>query len=119
MHAKTKNPFIGMMAGIIPGMGYVYADESGTGIVAMIVIGAGAAITYASGRNGMEPLALISGVITFLFYGGSIAGGYMQTVKYNDRLMETLELRLDRELMPEKDLDEIYFKFGLSSNACR
>jgi len=119
IHQKQKTPAIGMLAGIMPGMGYIYAGETGTGIVSMIVIGAGCAVTYAAYRNGPQPLAVISGLITFFFYGGSIAGGYMQTVKYNSRLMETLELRLDRELMPEKDLDEIYFKFGLSSNASK
>ena len=107
------------MAGLVPGAGYFYAGERGTGIVAMIVIGAGSAVTYASYRNGLDSIAVISGLITFFFYGGSIAGGYMQTVKYNNRLMETLDLKLKRELMPERDLDEIYFKFGLNSNDCK
>ena len=100
-------------------MGYFYAGESGTGIVSMIVIGVGSAVTYASYRDGWDSLAVISGLITFFFYGGSIAGGYMQTEKYNDRLMETLEMRLNRELMPERDLEEIYIKFGLNSNDCK
>lgn len=119
IHQDKKSPAIGLLSGIIPGMGYVYAGERGTGIVSMIIISAGTAVSYVSYRNGSESLALISGLITFFFYSGSIAGGYMQTVKYNNRLMETLELRLNRELMPEKDLDEIYFKFGLSSDVCR
>ena len=119
IYEQQKNPFLGALAGVIPGMGYIYAGESGTGIVSMIVIGAGSAVTYASYNNGMDSLAVISGLITFFFYGGSIAGGYMQTVKYNDRLMDTLEMRLDRELLPERDLDEIYFKFGLNSNDCK
>lgn len=119
IYEQQKNPLLGAVAGVIPGMGYIYAGESGTGIVSMIVIGAGSAVTYASYSNGMDSLAVISGLITFFFYGGSIAGGYMQTVKYNDRLMDTLEMRLDRELLPERDLDEIYFKFGLNSNDCK
>lgn len=119
IYQSRKNPYIGAMAGVIPGMGYVYAGEKGTGIVSMIVIGAGSAVSYASYRNGVESLAAISGVITFFFYGGSIAGGYMQSVKYNDRLMDTLEVRLNRELMLERDLEEVYFKFGLNSNDCK
>lgn len=119
IYESRKNPYIGALAGVIPGMGYVYAGEKGTGIVSMIVIGAGSAVSYASYRNGVDSLAAISGVITFFFYGGSIAGGYMQSVKYNDRLMDTLEARLNSELMPERDLEEIYFKFGLSSNDCK
>jgi hypothetical protein len=119
IYEQYKNPFLGAVAGVIPGMGYIYAGESGTGIVSMIVIGAGSAVTYASYNNGMDSLAVVSGLITFFFYGGSIAGGYMQTVKYNDRLLDTLKMKLDRELLPEIDLDEIYFKFGLNSNDCR
>ena len=119
IYHSRKNPILGALAGIIPGMGFVYADESGTGIVSMIVIGAGSAVTYASHQNGMDSLAVISGVITILFYGGSIAGGYMQSVKYNDRLMDTIQIKLNRELMPDRDLEEIYFKFGLNSNDCK
>jgi hypothetical protein len=119
VHQNKKQPVLGALAGIIPGMGYFYAGEKGTGIVSIIVMGTGSAVTYASYKNGMDALALITGVITFFFYGGSIAGGYMQTVKYNDRLMDTLELRLNRDLMPDKDIEEIYFKFGLNSNECK
>jgi TM2 domain-containing membrane protein YozV len=114
-----KNPYLGALAGVIPGAGYIYAGEKGTGIVSMIVIGAGSAVSYGAYRSSFDSLAVISGVITFFFYGGSIAGGYMQSVKYNDRLMDTLEMRLNRELLPERDIEEIYFKFGLNSNDCR
>lgn len=119
IYESRKNPYLGALAGIIPGAGYIYAGEKGTGIVAMIVIGAGSAVSYGAYRSSFDSLAVVSGVITFFFYGGSIAGGYMQSVKYNDRLMDTLEMRLNRELMPERDLEEIYFKFGLNSNDCK
>jgi hypothetical protein len=119
VYQSRKSPYFGALAGLIPGMGYIYAGEKGTGIVSMIVIGAGSAISYGAYRSSFDSLAAISGVITFFFYGGSIAGGYMQSVKYNDRLIDTLEMRLNRELMPERDLEEIYFKFGLNSNECK
>ncbi len=119
IYESRKNPYLGALAGILPGAGYIYAGEKGTGITAMIVIGAGSAVSYGAYRSSFDSLAVISGVVTFFFYGGSIAGGYMQSVKYNDRLMDTLEMRLNRELMPERDLEEIYFKFGLNSNDCK
>lgn len=119
IYESRKNPYLGALAGIFPGGGYIYAGEKGTGIVSMIVIGAGSAVSYGAYRGSFDSLAVISGMITFFFYGGSIAGGYMQSVKYNDRLMDTLEMRLNRELMPERDLEEIYFKFGLNSNDCK
>jgi len=117
--AKRKNPVFGAVAGLFPGMGFFYAGEKGTGFVSMIVVGAGSALAYASYKEGWDSMALVSGAITFFFYGGSIAGGYMQSLRYNESLMKTLEMRLDSELMPERDLEEIYIKFGLSANDCK
>lgn len=119
IYSRRKNPYIGALAGIFPGMGFVYAGERGTGIVSMIIIFAGSAVSYTSYKDGWDSLAVISGAITFFFYGGSILGGYMQSKRYNDSLTQTLELRLNRELMPERDLEEIYIKFGLNSNGCK
>lgn len=116
LESEKKSPFIGALSGIIPGMGYIYAGETGTGIVAFIVIAAGSAITWGAHANDIEPLAAVSGAATFFMYSGSIAGGYMQTVKYNRGLSEKLILRLDRDFMLDKDIDDIYIKCGIESN---
>ncbi len=113
---EKKSPFLGAVYGIIPGMGYVYAGEPGTGIVALIAITAGSAITWGAHVNNVEPLAAVSGAATFFMYGGSIAGGYMQTVKFNNGLSEKLVVRLDRDFMLDKDRDDLYIKFGIESN---
>ena len=115
IHDQKKNPWKGMAAGIIPGMGYIYAGEKGTGITAMIVIGLGSALTAASWRNNMEPLGIISGTVTGLFYGGSIIGGYRETLRYNRSLMERLDLRLQRDFDFNSDTNEIFIKFGLKN----
>ena len=115
IHGQKKNPWKGMAAGLIPGMGYVYAGETGTGITAMIVIGLGAAVTALAFSQGMEPLGIFSGTVTGLFYGGSIIGGYRETVRYNRRLMERLDLRLQRDLEFDRDIDEIFIRFGLKN----
>jgi len=119
IYQNRKKPYLGALAGIIPGMGFVYAGERGTGLVSMLVILTGSAVTYTSYRDGWDSMALISGAITFFFYGGSILGGYMQSARYNDTLMQAFDMRLNRELMPERDLEEIYIKFGLNSNDCK
>jgi len=116
LHGMKKSPLTGAAAGLIPGMGYIYAGEPGTGIVALIVIAAGSAITYGAYKSGVEPLAVLSGTATFFMYTGSIAGGYMQTVKYNRRLSDSLVLRLEKDFMLDKDIDEIYVNFGIKSN---
>jgi len=113
---ERKSPLLGAVSGIIPGMGYVYAGEPGTGIVALIAITAGSAVTWGAHVNNIEPLAAVSGAATFFMYAGSIAGGYMQTVKYNRGLSEKLVVRLDRDFMLDKDRDDLYIKFGIESN---
>jgi len=113
---QKKSPFLGAVAGIIPGLGYIYAGEAGTGIVAFIIIAAGSAITWGAHSNHLEPVAAVSGAATFFMYTGSIAGGYMQTLKYNRGLSEKLVLRLDKDFMLDKDIDDIYIKFGIKSN---
>ena len=119
VHENMKKPFLGALAGLIPGMGYLYAGESGTALVSLIIIGTGSAVTYASYKNGLSALSVITGTITFFFYGGSIVGGYMQCKKNNEYLTQMLETRLERELMLDRDLDEVYLKFGLCSNDFR
>ena len=119
VHENMKKPLYGALAGIIPGMGYLYAGEKGTALVSIIMIGTGSAVTYASYKNGMGAFSVITGAITFFFYGGSIVGGYMQCKKNNEYLMYMLETRLERELMLERDLNEVYLKFGLCSNDFR
>lgn len=113
---ERKSPAFGALFGIIPGMGYVYAGEAGTGIVALIVIAAGSAITWGAHANDIEPLAVVSGTATFFMYTGSIAGGYMQTLRYNRGLSEKLVLRLDKDFMLDRDIDAVYIKCGIESN---
>jgi len=113
IHDMKKDPWKGLAWGIIPGMGYIYAGESGTGIVAMIVIGLGTSITALTYRNNMDSFALLSGTVTSLFYGGSIIGGYRETLRYNNNLMDRLDLRLQRDLEFDRDIDDIFIKFGI------
>ncbi|HPD77703.1 MAG TPA: hypothetical protein PLH88_04705 [Spirochaetota bacterium] len=113
---EKKSPAFGAAMGIIPGMGYFYAGQSGTGIVALTIIGLGSAITVGAHQNGLEPLALLSGLATFFFYGGSIYGGYRETVKYNDSLQQRLLFNIEKELSLERDLDDVYINFGIKSN---
>ena len=115
IHEQEKNPWKGMAAGIIPGMGYIYAGEKGTGITAMIVIGLGAGVTALSWQHEIEPLAIVSGAATGFFYGGSIIGGYRETLRYNRRLMERLDLKLQRDFDFNRDTDEIFIRFGLKN----
>jgi len=119
VHNNMKTPLAGALAGLIPGMGYLYAGEKGTALVSAIIIGTGSAVTYASYKNDLSALSVITGTITFFFYGGSIVGGYRQCKKNNEYLTQMLDRRLEKELMLDRDLDEVYLRFGLCSNDFR
>ncbi len=116
LSAEKKSPALGAICGIVPGMGYVYAGETGTGLVAMTVIAAGSAITWGAHVNNVDPLAAVSGAATFFMYTGSIAGGYIATTRYNRGLYEKLVIRLDKDFMLDRDLDDIYIKCGIEAD---
>jgi len=116
MMNDKKSPLLAAFLGIIPGLGYVYAGESGTGAVAFTVTGICGAVSWASFSNGVEPVGIIAGAVALFFYGGNIAGGYMQTEKYNRKIDEHVDARLRTELDMNNDADKVYMKFGISSH---
>ncbi len=116
MHDALKSPALAALLGIVPGCGYIYAGDEGTGFVAMTVIGVFGAVTYGSYQNGIEPLAIIAGAVTLFFYGGNIAGGYIEAKKYNGTIDNVIEKKSRNALGLDEDIDRIYIRFGISSN---
>jgi hypothetical protein len=102
---KITNPYVAMTAGIIPGLGYIYAGSRPTGIIAFAVVAAFSAITYAAFRTDNKPAGVFFGASAAFFYAGNIAGGYMTSMKNNrmikdnmrDSLMDDMSLNDDRE----------------------
>jgi len=113
---EKKSPALGALLGIIPGMGYAYAGQGGTGVVAFTVVGLGGALTVGAHKNSLDALAILSGIATLFFYGGSIYGGYAETIRYNNSLRDRLIFNLEKELSLERDIDNIYLNFGIKSN---
>ncbi len=115
-NSEKKSPLIGALLGLVPGMGYVYAGDTGTGFTALTVISIFGAVTYGSFQYGAEPLGILAGAVTLFFYGGNIAGGYLQTKKYNNAIDDQVRSRVRSELGMDGDIDRIYIRFGMSSN---
>ncbi len=112
-YARMKSPGLALFSGLFPGMGYIYADKTGTGIISFILISALSVITYGAWKNNSKPVAIFTGTIGTFFYGGSIVGGYMQTRKYNQILKDDLKKYLGEELDFEPDRRLIYQKYGI------
>ncbi len=107
-----SDPYIALWAGIAPGMGYVYAGNTSTGIVALIVISVFSAITVASFRTDNQPLGIVTGAVTAFFYGGSMAGGYMESRRHNALMMSSLRDRLSEEMSLQEDRDAVFRNYG-------
>ena len=116
MHDGQKSPALAALLGVLPGCGYIYAGDEGTGFVAMTVIAVFGAVTYGSYQNNIEPLAIIAGAVTLFFYGGNIAGGYLEAKKYNETIDNVIEKKSRNVLGLDADIDRIYIRFGISSN---
>ncbi len=112
-----SDPHIALWAGIAPGMGYVYAGNTPTGIVALIMISVFSAITVASFRTDNQPLGIVTGAVTLFFYGGSIAGGYMESRRHNALMMASLRDRLFEEMSLQEDRDAVFRNYGAGAPA--
>ncbi|MFC1670780.1 hypothetical protein ACFL20_10350 [Spirochaetota bacterium] len=111
-HNDMKYPLGGAFLGIIPGMGYIYSGEMGTGITAFIVIALSAAGSYFSFKTNNRAIGIFVGAIGTFFYTGNIVGGYMAAKRYNRGKMEQLNDYLIDKLLFESDREYIYNKFG-------
>ncbi|MBN2403810.1 MAG: hypothetical protein JXN64_15655 [Spirochaetes bacterium] len=113
--ASVKKPYAAMAFGIIPGMGYVYADKTATGIIAFLLISALSTLTYYSFKTDNKPVGIFVGTAATFFYGGSIIGGYLTSKKYNDTAINDLRDSLTQRMRLAEDREEIYNKYGIGN----
>jgi len=108
-----KSPGLAAVLGIIPGMGHVYTGNTGTGIVAFIVVAINAAVSYYGFSTGNRPLGLFVGAIGTFFYGGSILGGYLSAGNYNSSVLNNIQNGLVNDLKFNEDHDYLYRRYGI------
>jgi TM2 domain-containing membrane protein YozV len=109
---KRKNPYAAMGWGIIPGAGYIYSDDTPDGIIAAIVIGVCAVVTYFAVDTGNSGIAVFTGAAGAFFYGGSILGGYLAAKRTNNQIMKELTSYLEEELKFAQDREIIFNRYG-------
>ena len=110
--SQLKNPYAALAWGVVPGGGYVYSDNTENGIVAAIVIGICSVITYFAIDTNNTGIAVFTGSIGVFFYGGSIAGGYLASIKTNKAIMSELQAYLEDGLKFQDDRAMMFERYG-------
>lgn len=113
MKEEEKSPALAFALGVIPGAGYIYSGRSGTGFVSMIVITIQTVLTVFAFRTGNYAIGYITGTIGAFFYGGSVLGGYLETVKYNESLHTRVHDYLQAELQLNRDRETVFRRMGI------
>ena len=110
--SQLKNPYAALAWGVVPGGGYVYSDNTENGIVAAIVIGICSVITYFAIDTNNTGIAIFTGSIGVFFYGGSIAGGYLASIKTNKAIMSELQAYVEEGLKFHDDRAMMFERYG-------
>jgi TM2 domain-containing membrane protein YozV len=110
---REKSPAAAAVLGIVPGLGYVYAGQIGTGIVAFLFISLNVLVTYFAFRTHNDIMGYFTGVIGGFFYAGSIAGGYLASKRFNTELAESIRKSVTHEIKLEEDREKIFEKYGI------
>ncbi len=111
--ALSKSPILGAGLGIIPGMGYIYAGETGTGVLSFVMISLCATLSYLGFRYKTEAAGIFFGAVATFFYTGSIMGGYRGVKKHNATIAGKVENQAYRELDIQGDQRFLLRKYGL------
>lgn len=111
--SHEKKPWLAAVLGLMPGMGYVYSGDYGTGIFAFLLIAVDVILTYFAFRTGNEIIGYATGTIGCLFYAGSIAGGYIAARRFNTRQSDEATGSLAGALQLDRDREEMLIRHGL------
>lgn len=82
---KQKSPFIaGISNVLIPGVGYMYAGHTKTGITSLLFNSLFAYATYTSFRSGNTGMGLLTGLFGLAFYLSGVQGAVKSAHRYNN-----------------------------------
>ena len=112
---REKSPALAVMLGVVPGMGYVYAGNTATGIVALTVVALTGVLACAAAANDCMATSVFLCTISSLFYGGSIMGGYLTAMRFNREVRQSVMQECIYRTALLRDHETIYNKEGLGS----
>ena len=114
-----KYPMAGAFLNLIPGMGYIYSDNVGTGITAFIVISLSATASYFAFRTNNKTIGIFVAAVGTFLYSGNVVGGYLAAKRYNRDRLTGLNNYLLNKLSFYDDRDEIFNRFGTGNHVKR
>ncbi len=112
LFGSMKSPFLGAALGLVPGMGYIYGGETGTGIVSFIAISICASLSWLGFRYNTPSAGIFLGAVATFFYTGSVIGGYRLADRHNGLVRRRISLLTTKELEMYRDQQRIYNRFG-------
>ncbi len=92
--SKTKNEYLALALGVVPGMGQVYAGHTSSGIATFILNGLMIVTSVAAFNNDEEVLGWASAVVGSTFYLSSIYAGVETARRHNLAQVEQAKKRL-------------------------
>ena len=98
-----KNEYVALGLGIIPGMGQIYASNTGSGIASFILNGFFIATSIIAFNNDETAMGLATSVVGATFYFSSIYAGYETARRQN----------VSTSLSEKKKLSDITIKLNL------
>lgn len=113
VQSSYKNPVCAAALGILPGLGYAYAGDVPTGIIAFLTFSALGALAAGAYLTDNKPLAFFFGLGATLVYGGSVLGGYRQALRHNQVRSRDWRERIEGELSLDADRQRIFRQYGI------
>jgi len=102
---NKRNPFFpALLNAALPGTGYAMYGKWGTGITALLAVGAPAILSMAAFANDEPVTGGVLAGISLLFYGGNVYGGWREAEVYNTTKRE----QFSRELLSLRALYRFY-----------
>ncbi|MBN1532196.1 MAG: hypothetical protein JXA20_06000 [Spirochaetes bacterium] len=110
---RRKVPFVAAALGIVPGLGYVYAGQGWTGLLAFLAVTVNTLVSYLAFTSGNGEIGAVTAVVGTFLYSGSIMGGYLSSRRFNERLDAGMGERIHNELDLDGDIEWIMRRYGI------
>ncbi len=114
---RMRSPAAAAALGVVPGLGYLYAGQGLTGLLAFLVVAMSVLFAVFSFKTDNGAVGAVAGTIGALFYSGSVMGGYLSVKRRNAALSNELAERIDNELDLDADLDWMNTRHGIDGGS--
>lgn len=86
-----KNTGLATALSLVPGLGYIYTGNKGTGMASLVVNGLFAWGTYSAFRKKENGVGVVIGLFSLGWYTGNIYGGSISASRFNERTLKNFK----------------------------